>query len=481
MEIAQDIVAAGVAAPAAEIAALPGPPGLPLLGNARQIDPSRYHLILEEWARRYGPVYRFHIGRSPLVVIADHRLLGALLRQRPVRIRRSLRTANVLAEMGPPGLFNAEGEQWQRQRKLVMRAFTPEVVRNFFPTAVALTARLERRWREAAAAERPIDIGADLKCYAVDVTSLLALGTDVGALGSDSDPLQRDLELVFAMFPRRVTSPIPYWRFVKLPADRRLDAACARLAARVDALIACTRERLAAQASPAARARNVIEALVAARDEPGSEFTEDDVRGNVLTMLLAGEDTTANSLAWLIHLAASDRRVCDALAAEADAVLGDAAVLADHAALPLLRLTEAAAFEAMRLKPAAPLQVMNALTELQIAGLRVPAGTPIVGLARAGAHDPELFPRADAFDPWRWIGGDAARTDAMRHALFPFGAGARFCPGRYLAMAEIKLVASMLFRNFRLHRTAGADTVTERYHLTMGPSALPVALTPRRA
>ncbi|HVL57887.1 MAG TPA: cytochrome P450, partial [Burkholderiaceae bacterium] len=292
---------AGFTAPASTIDALPGPRPWPIVGNSLQIDARRYHLILEQWAKRYGPLYRVRLGPQTLVVLSDYRVLGELLRRRPDQLRRSSRAASILAEMGPAGVFMAEGTQWQRQRKLVMRAFTPEVVRNFFPTIVLVTERLARYWLDAVSAGRATDVANDLKRYAVDVTSWLALGEDFDTLSTPNHPLQRDVEQVFATFGRRIAAPIPYWRYFKLPADRRLDEANRRTAQRVDELIARTRAWMAEDPQRAKRPSNVLQALLAARDEPGSEFTEDDVRGNVLTMLLAGEDTTANTIAWILY------------------------------------------------------------------------------------------------------------------------------------------------------------------------------------
>jgi cytochrome P450 len=115
------------------LADLPGPAGIPLLGNILQMDSDRFHQTLEKWADEFGSLYKIKIGRKSLLVVADPTLIGTLLRDRPDAIRRSSRTANAINDIGITGVFSDEGEEWRKQRKLVMRALTPEVIRNFFP------------------------------------------------------------------------------------------------------------------------------------------------------------------------------------------------------------------------------------------------------------------------------------------------------------------------------------------------------------
>jgi cytochrome P450 len=120
-----------MAPPPRRIADLPGPKGRPLFGNVRDIRARPFHQVMEGWAREHGPLYRFTIMRRQMLATADRDLIATLLRDRPDLIRRSTRSAEMLDEVGTRGLFTAEGEDWRRQRKLVMRALTPEVIHNF--------------------------------------------------------------------------------------------------------------------------------------------------------------------------------------------------------------------------------------------------------------------------------------------------------------------------------------------------------------
>jgi cytochrome P450 len=150
-------------APGRRIADLPGPKGRPFTGNLAAINRRPFHQVLEDWGRQYGTLYRFNIMRKQFLVTSDRDVIAGLLRDRPDVMRRSARTAQMLEEVGTRGLFTAEGDEWRRQRKLVMRALTPEVIHGFFPTLSMMTERLQRRWSAAIAAGRPVDVLRDLR------------------------------------------------------------------------------------------------------------------------------------------------------------------------------------------------------------------------------------------------------------------------------------------------------------------------------
>ncbi|MGZ5798576.1 MAG: cytochrome P450, partial [Caldimonas sp.] len=117
-----------------EIDDLPGPRGLPLLGSLLQIDKPHIHAQVEAWARRYGDFYQLSLGRHRLLVVADHRALGTILRDRPEGFRRTPMFARIANEIGlGAGVFGAEGEAWSRQRRMVMAGFDPRHLRAYFP------------------------------------------------------------------------------------------------------------------------------------------------------------------------------------------------------------------------------------------------------------------------------------------------------------------------------------------------------------
>jgi cytochrome P450 len=469
-------------APLRRIADLPGPKGHPLTGNMRDISARPFHQVMEGWAREFGALYRFRIMGKRFVVTADRETIAAILRDRPEVMRRSTRTTTMLEEVGTRGLFTAEGEEWRRQRKLVMRALTPEVIHNFFPTLTALTERLRLRWERAIAAGQPVNVLRDLKAYTLDVTIGLVMGQDINTLELEEHPLQRDIEFLFKLVARRLTSPVTYWRvpMFRRAQDHEAVAASARIQRAIFSFIAEGRKRI--ERNPALRAKpsNMLEALIVACDEPGSGFADAAVVGNAITMVFAGEDTTSNTAAWLIDFLAAHPQAEASMAAEAAQVLGEKQVLDDYHLLERMSYVDAATREAMRLKPVAPVMAVEPNQDTVVGDLAVPKGAVIFLLMRHASEREGGLAQPELFMPERWLDGAGANgsggADDPARKLFPFGAGPRFCPGRYLAIAEIKMVMSMLVRNFALERVPGAPAAQECFTFTMTPDALPVRL-----
>ena len=175
-----------------------------------------------------------------------------MLRDRPDGFRRSVRMEEVGMEMGlDPGVFGVNGDAWRRQRRMVMAGFDPAHVKAYFPAMAKVARRLERRWRQAAAAGSAIDLQSDLMRYTVDTIAGLAFGTEVNTLESGEDVIQQHLDKIFPALFNRALAPFPYWRYVKMPADRALDRSIAAVKTSIDGFIAQARDRL--QADPARR------------------------------------------------------------------------------------------------------------------------------------------------------------------------------------------------------------------------------------
>ena len=224
------------------IASLPGPRTLPLIGNLHQFDARRSHQIFESMARKYGPAFKFKLGPHQLVVLADAEAAMKVLRDRPNEFTRSRVTRPIFEELGVQGLFAAEGDDWRRQRPIIMRTLDPGHLKRFFPTVVTACERLLRRWQ--ATGGGAVEVRDDLTRFTVDIICSLAFGSDVATLDQhDPDPLQKHLDRIFSGINRRMFAPFPFWRYYKTAADRDLEKSKVVVFQAVEGYIANARVR----------------------------------------------------------------------------------------------------------------------------------------------------------------------------------------------------------------------------------------------
>jgi cytochrome P450 len=460
------------------IADLPGPARLPVVGNAHQVRLARLHVALERWCERYGPIFRFDLGPRRVVVVGDLEEINRILRDRPNGFRRWREVQAVFDEMGVAGVFSEEGAVWRRQRRLAVAALNSHYLQRYFDTIRTATARLHRRLNDVARNEQAMDIVGELTRLTVDVTSALAFGHDLNTLEQHDNELQDHIERAFAMLHRRLFAAVPYWRWVKLPADRALDRSLAYLHRTVEEFIERARGRIASRPVLAEAPENFLEAMLAAQATDGS-FTDEEIIGNVFTLLLAGEDTTAHTIGWTLWFLASRPEIQDRWAGEACEVLGEHLIPADYGMLERLRYGEAVLRESMRLKPVAVALPHESLADTTIVGTHIPAGTRLwLATRHAGLG---AIGRGSEFDPDRWLTDEQAGAAPDQKSFLAFGAGPRFCPGRNLAFVEAKTAMAMLARNFEVELDQANEPVTELLSFTMIPKGLPVRLRKRAA
>jgi cytochrome P450/nitrite reductase/ring-hydroxylating ferredoxin subunit len=462
------------------IAELPHRPNVPLLGNVLQLDLGRLHEILEGWAREFGGPFTYRVGPYRVVALADAELNEQVLRARPETFRRASTLEPIFQEIGVAGVFSAEGSEWRGQRKLAMQALSHRHLRGFYPTLAATLRRLRARWEAKARAGAVLDIADELKRFTVDTTTLLVLGHDVNTIGADEDVIQRKLEHVFPALNRRLFALLPTWRWFRTPADRRLDRAVTELRVWLRTLLDAARARLAADPARASNPEDFLESMVAARDAEGRPFPDEVIFGNLLTMLLAGEDTTAYTLAWAVHHLAESPEAVARLRTETDAVLRGQAAPDDIDAVQRLAYAGAVANETMRLRPVAPLLLFEANHDTAVGDIAVPKGQWIMLLMRPPAVDASHFGEPAAFRPERWLDAAAVAGAHEPSTHMPFGSGPRICPGRSLALIEMKLLLAMLYSSFDVERVGEGTEVREAFAFTMSPVGLRVRLHARR-
>ena len=453
---------------------LPVPSGGPFIGNAHQLKLHTLHRTLNDWARAFGPIYRFRMGRRRAIAVSSPELCQEVLRARPDIFRRVSSIESVASEIGIAGSFFTEGATWRKQRALSMQVLSQRNLRGFYPTLKTVVIRLKKRWERKCDANETIDLVSDMKRFGLDVTTFLTFGYDANTLEQDGNAIQSKLAFVVETLNRRVFGVIPLWRYIRLPRDRRLERALADLRSWLGEHIAASRAQLEAYPERASHPSNFLDAIISSKDETGKPYTDDTIFANLMTLLAAGEESSAFVTSWAIHEMCNSPQSVETLRQEASALLGEADVPLDVEDVAMLPFAEAIVHEAMRLRQISPIIMLETNADTVVGDAQIPASTSIAVLIQPAAVDERHFDNPHAFMPERWLEAHAGVQTAA--ASMPFGFGPRICPGRMLAVLQMKMVLAMLYKNFSVDRVTPADQVCDVFEFLVRPAPLHVRL-----
>ncbi|MGE0494224.1 MAG: cytochrome P450 [Vulcanimicrobiota bacterium] len=439
----------------------PGPKGLPIFGSlfAFTRDMPGFLVGLNE---SYGSLASFRVGRRPVINLAEPELIGKVLVDDADSFIKSYGLQRAKVVLGE-GLLTSEGEFHLRQRRLSSKAFLKKRIDAYADTMVSFTQRHAGEWREG----QTIDLAHHMMELTLRIVSKTLFdtdsATDVRTVGEAMTALQE-------LFPWLLT---PYTRVLeKLPVPGTLRFRRAR--AGLDSVI----YRILAErrANPEDRGDLLSMLMLATDDEgDGSRMSDLQLRDEVLTIFLAGHETTATALAWTGYLLCLHPHHYARLLAEVDDVLrGRAARAEDYGRLEYTRQVVA---ESMRLYPPAWGMGRMATRDYPLGDYVLPAGGTVLASPFVLGRDARFFPEPLVFDPSRF---SAEQEKARpRHVYFPFGAGKRKCLGERFAWMEAVLVLATLSQQWRFHYDRGAP-VRYRAAVTLRPHPqVPVRLSRR--
>ena len=422
-----------------------------------RFNPLRFYPRL---AREYGDLVRFRLGPQEVLLLNDPELIRDVLVTHDRRFSKGpgLRVARRLLGHG---LLTSEGSFHRRQRRLAQPAFHRQRVASYARVMVDYAQEWQERWTDGAA----LDLADEMRGLTLRIAAKTLFDTEVAAeIGEISDALDRSLSLYrWAMMPfaKRLERVFPFMA-------RRFDETRARLDATVYRMIA---ER---RASGEDRG-DLLSMLLLAEDEDGGRMTDEQLRDEAMTLLLAGHETTANALAWTWYLLATHPEVEARLQEEVDAVLAGRLPGADDVAqLPYTRMVVA---ESMRCFPPAWVVARQAVEECPLERVTIPRGTLVLMSEWVTHHDPRHYPDPDRFDPERWT--PEASAARPRFAYYPFGGGSRLCIGEQFAWMELILVVATLASRWSFRLAPGAKIVPQPL-LTLRPKHGVAAIAARR-
>jgi cytochrome P450 len=331
------------------------------------------------------------------------------------------------------GLLTSEGEFWRRQRRLAQPAFHRDRVTSYGDVMIAYTEQMLDQWSVGETRE----VHEDLMHLTLLIVAKVLFDADVA---SDVNAVGKALDMAMAEIAARFRRPFRIPDAIPLPGNLRYRKAVGLLDEVVYRIIAEHRSR----AGPGSG--DLLDLLMQMRDEDGNAMSDEQLRDEAITIMLAGHETTALALSWTLSLIASHPEVDAALQRELDEVLGDRPLTV--ADIPQLRYTEMVVMEGMRLYPPAYAFGREALADCEIGGYRIAAGSTLFIAPWVMHRDPRYFDQPLEFIPTRWANDAAKRLP--RFAYFPFGGGPRVCIGNRFAMMEAVLLLACIVRRFRL-------------------------------
>jgi cytochrome P450 len=410
----------------------PGPKGKPIMGVMREFNRDQLGFI-ERAGREYGDVVWMRFLYVPALFLYHPDEIEYVLTTNPKNFIKSMSLrSNFFQRLVGNGLLTSQGEEWKRARRLSQPAFHRERVVSYATVMVDYTNRLTAKWQEGEIR----DIHIDMMRLTLEIVVQCLFSADVS---HDVDDVGATLKELVKPFASQATLGWILNNRLPTPAHFRFHA----LAKKIDNVV----YRIIAERRATGKDEgDLLSMLLAARDEDGSQMSDRQLRDEVMTLFLAGHETTALTLAWSWYLLGVNPETERKFHAELDDVLGGRAPTA--ADLPRLKFTEQIAKECLRLYPPAYGLGREAINDCEIGGYQIRAGTQVFMFQWATQRDPRFYDEPEAFRPERWTEDFIERLP--RYAYFPFGGGPRACIGASFAMMEIVLCLAAIGQKFRL-------------------------------
>lgn len=423
----------------------PGPPRSATLNLLRRLASDRLGLMTE--ARDvYGDAVRVAIGPKTLYIFNHPDHAKHVLADNAGNYHKGIGYVEARRALGD-GLLTSEGELWRKQRRTIQPVFQHKRIAAQAGVIATEAERLADRLR-ARIGHGPVDLLKELTGLTLGVLSHALLDAELDAFGSVGHSFEAVQDQ--AMFEMESLGMVPMW--LPLPKQRRFRRARRHLGEVVDELVA---ER---KTNPHPDGDDVLTRLITSTgEEADPRVGEQRMRDELVTLLLAGHETTASTLGWTLYLLDRNPHVLARLRAEVSAVVGDRTP--GFADLERLPYTSMVLQEALRLFPPVWILTRNAQGDDEIGGYHVPAGSDVLICPYTLHRHPAFWDEPERFDPDRF---DPDRpTTRPRYAYIPFGAGPRFCVGNHLGLLEATLVLVTLVRDLRLTVAPGHDVVPE--------------------
>jgi len=430
----------------------PGPGGGFIFGSAAAMYKRPLERLIEDM-HRFGPVVHYRFLRTPIFFLSHPDGVERVLHSNHSNYNKNNFDYQMLKPLLGNGLLTAENPLWLRQRRLIQPMFHRQRIAEFGAIMIDETARMLDGWHARFQAGEPFDITAEMMRVALRIASRTLIDLEIG---DDAATVAEALGVVVRLFGTDAISLL--LPFLPTAHNRKLKGANRSLHMLVDRII---EERVREDRDHG----DLLSMLLAARDaDTGEPMPPKQIRDEVLTLLLAGHETTANALGWTFYLLSSAPEVEGKLRTEFDQVLGGRLpTVEDIARMPYLTMVLQ---EAMRLYPPAWAISRAVIADDEIMGYRIPAGANVLLSQWVTHRHPDFWSDPNRFDPERFRPEEIAKRP--RYTYFPFGGGPRLCIGDQFAQLEARLILATVLQNYRL-RLAQTNPVEPEPLITLRP------------
>ena len=435
---------------------LPGPRGTFVVGSLFEAwaDPLK---LFADATRAYGNNVRLKFAHIEYLLVNDPDSVQHILVQNHQNYTKSRNYQGLKVILGE-GLLTSEGDFWKKQRKLAQPAFHREHMEGFVADMTRSTVDMLDRWeKDFAPRTASFDLHREMMRLTFRIVGQTLLSTE---LDGEARAIGDALNVALAWANEYVESVVRIPPWVPTPKNLKLSRAKDTLDSLVDRIIADRR-------ASSDLKRDLLGMLMAATDaDTGEGMSDKQLRNELLTLVLAGHETTANALSFLFYLLSTHPEVARRVEAEVDEVLsGRSPTLAD---LKRLEYTTMVIEETLRLYPPAWVLERQSIAEDTVGGFTVPKNT-IVGISPFMLHrNPALWDNPEGFDPERF--SKARSAGRGKYHYLPFGGGPRFCIGNAFALMEMQVIVPLVLQRARLELVPG-------FRLELEPS---VTLRPKR-
>jgi cytochrome P450 len=442
----------------------PGPRGYPILGVLPHLrsDPIRTFV---DAADRYGDFVHLKAGPYHGFLASDPADIKHVLQDNARNYHKSPLYDRLRDSLGN-GLLTSEDSFWLRQRRLAQPAFHRQRVLAMAEAMADCTEQMLERWDRTASRGETIDIVAEMMALTQAIIVRTMFSTDLGATAAI-------VNRTWPIINRRIGET--FWSTkletsLPLPANRRFWGALRELETVVYQIIADRRQTRRDES-------DLLSMFLAARDdETGAGMTDRQLRDEVLTMLLAGHETTSLALSWTYYLLSRHPDVDQRIADEVDRVIGGERPSFAH--IDRLTSTRRTIEESLRLYPPAWGFSRRALADDEVGGYQIPKGSLVFLIPFVLHRRPKLWPNPDRFDPDRFA--PEHESTRPRFAYIPFGGGPRGCIGNQFAMVEAQLIVAAVAQRYRIELVPDQDIRPEPL-ITLRPAPGIRAILKKRA